>query len=258
MPLHPPPVPDDARDWPAFTERLRQLHSWAGSPKYDALSKASGLANSAISNLIGKNPLRRPTWSSAQRLVEACLTVGGVAADELPQHTERWQRVWSAIEEGGDPELGPPPGAASARPTGSGPRLGRLLAAGAAAAVVAAILLVITRQEPALPGVGPSTPTDAPLTARCEPNEDAAVRDSRSGIAWKEAFVCTNVPTKVYAGPSLDTVAVGILRSNPSWFICWTIGGEGKDGQRVWYYTKETTTSPTPTGARGGSSRRRT
>lgn len=93
-----PPQPACARTWPDFTAALRELFAWCGRPKYSTVSKTSGLAPSNISNLIGKNPLQRPSQAAAMRFVEACLTIGGYSPRAVQDSVEEWRQAWTTIE----------------------------------------------------------------------------------------------------------------------------------------------------------------
>ncbi|MEU5876972.1 hypothetical protein [Spirillospora sp. NPDC047279] len=109
----PPPHPDDARSWPEFTARLRELHAWCGSPKYRALcSRTTGLSPAAVSTLIGKNPLSQPPETAAQRFVLACLTYRDLPAASdgrtppFDAHAElaRWKDRWRSLSSAAVPE----------------------------------------------------------------------------------------------------------------------------------------------------------
>lgn len=232
------PAPEDAHEWPDLTEKLRELHQWAGSPKYAALSRTSGLANSAISNLIGKNPLRRPTRVTTLRFVEACLVAGRLSPEQVATQAERWATVWDAL----DQQAGPVPAPADTRPRP------RWLVPAIAVAVVAVVGTLLGgvygvansgADDNDHPSGAPTTADHAttPDVARCTA-EKTAVEDTRAKETWTDVYVCANVPSDVFLRPDADSRKIGILKSNPSWFICWAEGGVGKFSNKIWYYTQ--------------------
>lgn len=263
------PNPDSARDWEDLTARLRELHEACGRPKYDTLARTSGLAKSAISGLIGVNPLRRPTDMTLSRFVAACLAHAGVAAGEAEAYRARWLAARSRLDEGtatGEPsgearaaalrqtshvdhrrivEVGPAP-----PPARRWSRRALVTVTFAAAAILAAAAIVIDRGDytlatPAGSGQPSAIATTSPSPAAMSPSPGAVClddmgdrSDARLGRTWPKAFTCYNQTSLVYEWAMPTGKPIGRLRSTRSWFVCWTHGAQQASGSDVWYYTQ--------------------
>ncbi|WP_329080000.1 hypothetical protein [Streptosporangium sp. NBC_01469] len=227
------PDPEQAGTWPEFTEKLRELHVWCGKPKYATLSKTSGLAPSAISNLIGKNPLGRPPQAAALRLVEACLIHGGSTPAAVQEQSRRWQDAWKALAaEEQEQEPGTAPAVAETR------RRRPWIAITVAVVVVAGVgagAWALSRSSDEPPPA--PTPTAAQDAEGCV-DKDLSIKDDRTKQTWQGLFECSNTPgSDVYERAGAGE-AIGRLESNPSWFVCWTRGERHRGGNDVWYYTQ--------------------
>lgn len=124
----------------------------------------------------------------------------------------------------------PPRPRGTARPDGGGRKR-----SGAAVAVVAVLLSGL-----AVVGVTTAGPARA---ASCT-KQTASVRDPNTGWTWSSRFVC---PNKVGAALYGDTYAwnnaaamtkTGIMKTSPSWFVCYRRGATHSGGNNVWYYTQ--------------------
>ncbi|WP_459801796.1 hypothetical protein [Herbidospora sp. RD11066] len=210
----PPPDPDDVSTWPELTERLRELHAWCGRPKYAVLSAHSNLAPSAISGVIGKNPLTRPPEATTLRFVEACLSYGKAPAKEA----HRWAAAWTRLDR--QPEI-----VELAEPPRSRPSWRLPVVAGAVVAVALVAAFV--------PGLFAGADAPATCTAQTE-----RIDDARRGLAWNGVFRCANTPEiSVYEHPRAGLV-VGLLVTGTNWFVCWTRGEPHRGGNDIWYYTQ--------------------
>lgn len=226
--------------WGEFTACLRALHESCGRPKYDALSASSGLSKSAISNLIGKNPLRRPSEPATLRFVAACLQSAGADESAVRRQTEQWSRVWLRLrvtDSGGAPtDPISADDAVPGTPPPDGPRRSwrRVAAFGGVLAglVVGGTAVAVLSGDPESKTPAGASPSGAQCSA-----DDAAPADGRLGRAWDGVSLCPNEDSPVYAWANLDDEPVGRLRSNPSWFVCWTRGAT-VEGSEVWYYTQ--------------------
>jgi len=223
------PDPGQAGTWPEFTEKLRELHVWCGRPKYVTLSKTSGLAPSAISNLIGRNPLSRPPEGAALRLVEACLTYGGNTPKAVQERSRRWREAWKALE-AGEPVTAPAVAETRRGRHWIAVTAGLVVVAGACTGAWA--LSRVSND----PGAGPAT-AGGVSTARCV-DKASSIRDDRMKRTWEGLFECSNVSgANVYERAGQGEV-VGRLDSNPSWFVCWARGERHRGGNDIWYYTQ--------------------
>ena len=223
----PPPAPEGLASWGEFTERLRDLYAWCGRPKYASLAGATGLAPSAISNLIGKNPLSRPPLGTALRLVEGCLRHGGCSQQAAAEHLAGWQQAWEALDRDEAPASTAPARAPHVRRT----------TPGLVWAVAAVIVVLLAAGGGWLMG-RPDAVASAEKSQTCD-LEQTPVVDVRLKRTWETAFVCTNVsPSLVYEWPGLPSTAIANLKSNPSWFVCWTHGEVQANGSDIWYYTQ--------------------
>ncbi|GAA1009071.1 hypothetical protein Aple_064050 [Acrocarpospora pleiomorpha] len=224
----PPPAPEGATGWPEFTEKLRELHAWCGRPKYATLSKNSGLAPSAISNLIGRNPLSRPPEAATLRFVEACLTHGGRSPKTIQDQTRRWHAAWSALA---NRETAPAP---APRPVRQRQPIGVVVLA--VAFGLAGALWGLTRSSAEVPFVNTAAPP-GDAVPRCAPTS-TTITDARQGQTWTGLYECPNTPgADVYEFPRTGVI-VGQLESNPSWFVCWAKGERHQGGNDIWYYTQ--------------------
>ncbi|MFC6083458.1 hypothetical protein [Sphaerisporangium aureirubrum] len=242
------PAPETAASWPEFTERLRELHTWCGKPKYATLSKASGLAPSAISNLIGRNPLSRPPEAATLRLVEACLIYQGATAKAVQEQSRRWQsalRTLAAADGGtaAGAEDGPVPvaedgGGAVLVPGEPGRRSWLFVVAtvvvvtGIGAAAWAMSRSTLAPDPGARPTIG------SPSAAASCLRKDTSIKDERTGQTWRGLFECENIPGSEVFEWARSGEVVGRLESNPSWFVCWMRGERHSGGNDIWYYTQ--------------------
>lgn len=221
--------------WGDFTACLRALHESCGRPKYDALSASSGLSKSAISNLIGKNPLRRPSEPATLRFVAACLQSIGADEAAIRRQSEQWSRVWLQLRVTDSGVQADPGTTGEIVPDSApvGPRRPRrrwvVLAGVIAVLVVGGTAFAVFAGDPKASSAPPSG-------AMCTADE-AAPSDGRLGRAWDGVALCPNEDSPVYAWAQLDDEPVGRLRSNLSWFVCWTRGAT-VEGSDVWYYTQ--------------------
>lgn len=238
-----PPHPASARTWPDFTAALRELFAWCGRPKYSTVSKASGLAPSNISNLIGKNPLQRPSESAALRFVGACLTIGGYSSRAVEDSVEEWRQAWLLIDSG-DPEPGVPPSVpAPQAPARQRRPIGQLVLAaaiGALSVVLAGVTWVLVNgratADPKLPG---SSHAGTTADQRCQPSRISPIDDVRTGRSWSDVLVCPNVVgAAIRLEPTSTSPVVGTLDYDSSWFVCWTRGDAAGGDRGLWYYTK--------------------
>ncbi|WP_066369205.1 hypothetical protein [Herbidospora mongoliensis] len=223
----PPPDPDGVSTWPELTEKLRELHVWSGRPKYAVLSAHSNLAPSAISGVIGKNPLTRPPEATTLRFVEACLTYGKAPTKEL----HRWSAVWTRLSQ--QPE--------SAQPVGAPPPRLRprwhLPALAGAAAVAGAVIVAFAPALLTGAGTPAAMPTGGEAPAACSPDPER-IEDLRRSLIWDGVFRCGNTPEiSVYEHPRVGAI-VGLLVTGDNWFVCWTRGERHQGGNDVWYYTQ--------------------
>jgi hypothetical protein len=112
-------------------------------------------------------------------------------------------------------------------------------------AVAAAVLVIGGIAAMAWTGTDDDDPTNpdgadhatTPAVARCTV-EETAVEDTRAKATWNDVYVCANVPADVHLRPGPASKKIGILKSNPSWFICWAEGEAGKYSNKIWYYTQ--------------------
>lgn len=246
-----------ARSWADYQALLRSLHVECGTPKYDAVSARGGLPKSAVSGLIGRNPQRRPTESASLRFVAACLAHAGVAPDLAAVQVEEWRTAWRRLatldEAGGHVErpMHAAPVATRAVPTPVGRRWSNLrwsvtVGVAALACVAAFVLGAVVWQQfapaghPAAFAAADAHPAaDAPATASrggCTPGQ-ARIPDARLKRKWDGVFLCENDRSLMYRWPTVDGMPTAVLRTSPSWFICWTRGQE-VGGDDVWYYTQ--------------------
>ncbi len=229
--LQSPPDPEQARTWPGFTEKLRELHVWCGRPKYATLSKVSGLAPSAISNLIGKNPLSRPPEAATLRFVEACLTCGGRTPKEVREQSRRWQDTWTALAVD---EPGTAPTAAPEHVTGR--RWISIIVAGAVVAGLGAGAWALSRPSSGSRAV--AVPTGGGSSAARCTYKASSIKDERTGQTWRGLFECPNTPGPDVYEWAREGEVIGHLESNPSWFVCWVRGEPHRGGNDIWYYTQ--------------------
>ncbi|GAA0387521.1 hypothetical protein Acor_83960 [Acrocarpospora corrugata] len=226
----PPPTPEGALGWPEFTEKLRELHAWCGRPKYATLSKSAGIAPSAISNLIGRNPLSRPPEAATLRFVEACLAQGGLPPKAIQEQSRRWRAAWTAQT---NQETVPAP-VATPRPVRQRQPISVIVIA--VAVGLAGALWGLTRSSPEVPFTTTAAPP-ADAAPRCVP-KPTTISDTRQGQTWNGLFQCPNTPaTDVYEFARTGVI-VGQLESNPSWFVCWAKGERHAGGNDIWYYTQ--------------------
>jgi hypothetical protein len=231
--------------WAGFREALRELHAECGAPKYGTLSATSGLAKSAISGLIGANPVQRPSEGTTLRFVEACLTHAHRDPDRVATSLTAWRATWhrlrakDEVHEEVQEEVPDSPSSAVATPAPSRSgrrRLGLLAsAAGIAAAAVAASLWLAHPSGAQPPASHPRLAAGTPTAGCTRAASDQP--DVRTHRHWHGVFVCPTKRTPVYQWASLAGAPIGLLRSNPSWIVCWT-RGQDVDGSDVWYYTQ--------------------
>ncbi|GIH29749.1 hypothetical protein Aph01nite_80590 [Acrocarpospora phusangensis] len=225
----PPPTPEGVPGWPEFTERLRELHAWCGRPKYATLSKSSGLAPSAISNLIGRNPLSRPPEAATLRFVEACLAHGGCPPKTIQEQSRRWHATWTTLATPEKIKISPPVRPARRRqPTA--------VVVAAVAVGLAGALWGLTRSSPEV-SFAAGTESPGPAVARCVAKA-STISDNRRGEVWKGLYECPNTPAADVYEFARTGVIVGQLESNPSWFVCWAKGERHAGGNDIWYYTQ--------------------
>ncbi|MFC5750634.1 hypothetical protein [Actinomadura rugatobispora] len=121
-----------------------------------------------------------------------------------------------------------PPAAAPQDPRGGGVR--RYAVAGAAVAAVALTAGVVAFV------VAPGAERPDPAT-HCQYMR-GTIQDSRMKRTWPHLYQCPNRPhADVYEQARFGT-KVGVLDTDPSWFICWTRGEPHSGGNDVWYYTR--------------------
>jgi hypothetical protein len=203
------------------------------------LSKASGLAPSAISNLIGRNPLSRPPEAATLRLVEACLTYRGVTPRAVQEQTRRWHAAFKTLSavDGATVRV-----AADDQETASVAREPRrrswlfvIATVVVGTGIVAGAWAMSRASSTPDPGTRPTTAGSG--AAKCE-RKVTSIKDERTGQIWRGLYECENTPgSEVYEWARQGEV-VGHLESNPSWFVCWTRGARHGGGNDVWYYTQ--------------------
>lgn len=229
--------------WADYREALRELHASSGAPKYGTITAASGLAKSAISGLIGSNPVQRPSEGTSLRFVEACLTHAHHDPAELGAALGAWRSTWQRLRAAEDrpvtTEVTPRPTSADSEVTAvRRPRLrtGLFGAVGTAVAVGVAASIWLAQPSPAkAPSAAPSLAAANPAAGCTEAGADQ--RDVRLHRRWDSVYVCPTSRAVVYQWARVSGAPIGVLRSNPSWIVCWT-RGETVAGSDVWYYTQ--------------------
>lgn len=231
---------DRVETWDDYREALRELHASSGAPKYGTLSAGSGLAKSAISGLIGSNPVQRPSESNSLRFVEACLAHAHRDPAEVAALVATWRATWQrlrAADDGLTPSVAPAPAPAepAAPPRRSYRRSAVIAAIGGAVAAVVAASIWLAQPSPAQP------PAPAPSLAAATPagctEAGADQRDVRLHRRWDSVYVCPTRRAMVYQWAQVSGAPIGVLRSDPSWIVCWTRGATVA-GSDVWYYTQ--------------------
>ncbi|GAB4004134.1 hypothetical protein [Nocardioides ultimimeridianus] len=239
---------DRVETWDDYREVLRELHASTGAPKYGTLSAGSGLAKSAISGLIGANPVQRPSESNSLRFVEACLAHAHRDPAEIGDAVVTWRGTWQrlrAADDGLSPSVAaaPTPAEPAEQPVAPPPRSRRshrrtalVAAIGSAVAAVVAGTVWLAQPSPAAPPApAPSLAAATPATGCTEAGADQ--RDVRLHRHWDSVYVCPTSRAMVYQWARVSGAPIGVLRSNPSWIVCWT-HGETVAGSDVWYYTQ--------------------
>lgn len=243
----------EARSWADFQALLRQLHIECGSPKYDAVSARGGLPKSAVSGLIGRNPQRRPTEATSLRFVSACLALTGTPEATVADSVETWRSTWRRLasqEDAAAPDISALTASGLRLPEPAGIRSGprrrtRVLA------LALVCLLAFGLGAAAWHQLGPvddGVPVGAPVSPEADTTPAAAdtgacmageakIPDARLKRDWDGVFICDNKRALVYRWASVDGMPTALLRTNPSWLICWTRGQE-VGGEDVWYYTQ--------------------
>jgi hypothetical protein len=261
------PDPTQAASWEAFTRALRELHLACGRPTYEALSARTGLPKSAISYLIGRNPVRQPSMATVLRFVEGCLGYAGCAPAAVELETNRWRQTHQRLDDvsadrtplEAPPGPAAPPASPTGRDAGPAPRSRTLLVVVAAtclAALVTAVAVGVTHAQDA-PGTTATVPAPVPSASatdvatapptgqqcveRAEPQDDA-----RLGRSWPTVFYCPNRPSRVYTWAHDDGRPISDLESRSSWFVCWTEGQTSTGAPEIFYYTQGDTTSRRP------------
>jgi hypothetical protein len=112
--------------------------------------------------------------------------------------------------------------------------------------LVVAVISLDKPDDDGVPGPATSTKDDAFASGVCSADQ-ATPWDTRLGRTWTGVYMCPNVTTLVYERPEVAGKPISRLRTNPSWFACWTRGEEHAGGNDVWYYTQGDDTLSRPT-----------
>ncbi|MDL4773977.1 hypothetical protein [Actinomadura xylanilytica] len=154
-------------------------------------------------------------------------------SDTTPQHTSS---ATTTVSEPSVSPTPPAPPASSAPFDGRARRLALLTIAIVTAAVTAAVVAFLV-----VPGGDRSDPATSCQFIR------GNVADSRTKRTWPHLYQCPNRPNAdVYAEPRADAMRIGVLKTDPSWFICWTHGRPHSGGNDIWYYTQGDTETARP------------
>jgi hypothetical protein len=225
--------PRSVATWADLTERLLTLHDAVGRPTYDALSVRGGLARSAISSLIGRNPVRRPSQNNLVRFVRACLLIADRPQAEIDETVRAWVVIWQRLSREDAPPAPPAPPATEAEPAGepSPPRRRSGLVA------VTAIVLTVAVAGGVWFTVDRARSPEPPASMRCQAKK-VSTPDARLGRTWDEVGVCRNVDSMVWERPTATSTVIGKLKTHRSWFVCWTRGQIRPGGSDIWYYTE--------------------
>ena len=117
-----PPDPVGTRTAAELIDRMAELRLWAGKPSLRTLNRLGGTTTSPTGAttdalptttvswvLNGKGLPKLPRMAFVESYTVACLTAGGVAADDVPKHLGRWRTAWHAIAAGREPDAGKVP-----------------------------------------------------------------------------------------------------------------------------------------------------